>query len=188
VPPMWDNLYPIGKRGRAGAVGLDDDAGNLDVDEGLSKHEASMLRDLTYLEGRNGFFTAIAARIRVFIAGGDNFAHAVSLEPPEVVKELCDYKFRQPASMASIVGKSSFAQELQIMKEAEQDASVAKRAIVSFYTTLFLKQFQKRGKVNWDVAISVLSDLRDAIVAHGAIAAAVRANAAAPIGGAPMAF
>ncbi len=106
----------------------------------------------------------------------------------EVAKELCDYNFRQLASMASMVGKSSLAQELHPMKEAEQDASVAKHAIVSFYTTLFLKQFQKRGKVNWETASSVLSDLRDAIVGHGAIAAAMLATVVAAPGAAPMAL
>ncbi len=132
------------------------------------KHESLLTRDLEYLEGRNIYFANAARRIRALQQENNNFVQHVMNAPLEVVRDLSDYKHRQPTALAMRVGRSAWHDELTMMKQSEDDGNILKRAINTYYTVAFLKQFGKKGKVIWDVVAETISDLRDRMTADAA--------------------
>ncbi len=70
---------------------------NLALEEDtVAKLQSSLDRDLEFLQGRGNFFVEIAGKINRIMLGEPKFSDIVAAEHESVVKDICDYKHRQP--------------------------------------------------------------------------------------------
>jgi hypothetical protein len=147
---MWANHCPIGKRG---AKAVRDDDENDSAVNSIPKLDAVLTRDVDYLARRNQFAANAAQVIQQCWRGPLSFTQKMANANLETTTDIVGLTTsRNVSRIAARAGKHAFVELYNMIKECEDDFALIKQDCTNAMQVLFLKDFQKHGKVGWALA------------------------------------